>query len=103
MSLPVKTVVVSNAERRSSMMAGCTGRSSLGNSGKRLSSSRLLRCVLDCAPDLLRCKRHIDRGDAVFGQGVQHGVDDHAQAAGASGFATALGAERIRFGRRGMV
>ena len=41
--------------------------------------------------------------DAVFGERIDYRVDDGGEAAGAAGFAAALGAQRIGFGRHRMI
>src|SRR6478672_4404344 len=91
MSSPVKTVVASNAARSSPMMAGCM-------------LCRLPRFgVLDRAPDPFRRQWHVDLRDAVFRQRIERRIDDADETAGAAGLAAPLGAERVGFGRRGMV
>src|SRR5262249_35315549 len=66
-------------------------------------SRRLRLGTLDRAPDLFRRQRHVDLLDAVISERVEHRVDDNGEAAGAAGFAAALGAQRIRSRGRGMI
>src|SRR6202007_1746911 len=66
-------------------------------------SRHLLLRILNRAPDSLRGQRHGDLCDAVFGERVEHGIDQRGEATGAAGLAAVLGAQRVGFGGRGMV
>src|SRR5690349_9493092 len=107
MSLPVRTVVASKTERSSSMMAADTGPAPFLAETSKATAETLRRfrllCIPDRTPDLFRRQRHVDLLDAVFCERIQHGVDDHNEAAGAAGLAAALGAQRVGFRRRGMI
>src|ERR1043166_2506879 len=107
MSLPVRTVVASKTERSSSMMAADTGPAPFLVETRKATAETLRRfrllCIPDRTPDLFRRQWHVDLLDAVFGQRIDHGIDDHDEAAGAAGFAAALGAQRVGLRGRGMI
>src|SRR6266478_1858815 len=72
-----------------------------GNSINRIS----LECLMtpDRAPDALWGRRHFDVTDAERGEGVDQRVADGRQGADIAGFAGALDAQRVRFGRHRVV
>jgi len=53
---------------------------------------------LDGVPDAFGGGGHVEAADAVFGEGVDDGVHDRGEGAGAAGFAAAFGAQRVGFG-----
>src|ERR1700733_13520790 len=71
--------------------------------GQKKRSSRLDLRVPDRLPDLHRRDRGLDRGDAEIGKRIHHAVGDARWATDRTGFAAALGTQRIGAARRGTV
>src|SRR5258708_11710678 len=69
----------------------------------RSTSRRLRLGIPDRAPDPLRRQRHVDMGDAVFGERIDHRADDGGEAAGAAGFPAAFFTQRTGFRGRRMI
>ena len=57
--------------------------------------------ILGRPPHPSRRQRHVDMGDAVFRQRVDHRVDDADEAAGAAGFAAAFVPSGLDFAGEG--